>query len=154
MSSNPIPLKNEEYLYRRIPQIWFSNPPKPSPEAFKPQRGNDDNGLSFDRACRISLRDASKPKTKKARPGLRFVAKLRVGELKAMGLDLVIAKNRDSHILAVNFTPEMDQRRSEFWQNKLATELCAVFCPVSEKEIPDPSCAACNDTRCKLQKSA
>ena len=82
------PLADDEYIYRKIPVKpgWYdpSVDPNPSPEAFRPREG-DTTGLSVDRAeYRTIDQSAQGPSTQGY-----YVAVLRVGDLRANGIEVV-----------------------------------------------------------------
>jgi len=88
MSNGFEPIADDEILYRRIPvsQGWYDpqKSPKPAPEAFRPSR-SDTTGISLSRAKHVSLDQASKGPSRQG----YFVVKLRTGDLRAKGIEVV-----------------------------------------------------------------
>lgn len=117
---------DHELLYRRIPvsQGYYdpATDSDPSPLAFKPTR-NDSGGLSVYRAKYTTLARAAR-----GRPGKRYyVAVLRAGDLRAMGIEVAPRPIRDDpgHAEIVGLTYEERKRMPYYeWQTLLAEQLC------------------------------
>ena len=82
------PLSDDEYIYRKIPvKPGWHNPSisaSPSPQAFNPRK-EDTTGLSVDRAKYRTIRESAQgPSTQGY-----YVAVLRVGDLRANGIEVV-----------------------------------------------------------------
>jgi hypothetical protein len=88
---------DDEILYRKIPVAlrWYDpqKSDKPSPDAFKPHKQFDTTGISLDRARtdeRPEFRTAAQAGAGQSPYGY-YVAELRVGDLRAAGIDVVAA---------------------------------------------------------------
>ena len=85
MSNEPIPIDDDELVYRRIPvrQGWYANGVL-SPQAFHPRR-DEISGISVERARFKSIEDAARGPS----PDGYHVAVLKVADLRASGLHVV-----------------------------------------------------------------
>jgi len=122
------PVKDDEVLYRRIPDSieWYdpSVSPHPSSKAFRPKR-HDPTGISLYRArhvCpeRIGGRSSQKP---------YYVAVVRAGDLRAHGMCLLAtpgdANGPPGHVEVTNLRyGNRREDRQEEWQALLADPLC------------------------------
>lgn len=85
------PLTDDELLYRRIPasQNWYTESVL-SPEAYRPHKKQDIDGLSLWRAKHKSLEEVAH----EGRPGREYyVAVLRVADLREHGVQVVATAN-------------------------------------------------------------
>ncbi|NQV25669.1 MAG: hypothetical protein HQ518_15025 [Rhodopirellula sp.] len=82
MSNEPIPIEDDEILYRRIPvsREWYVNG-ELHPEAFGPRK-DEHSGISVYRKRFKSLEDVAQGKSRKG----YFVVSLRVSDLKTCGI--------------------------------------------------------------------
>jgi|SRR6266851_5535487 len=120
------PVGDEEVLYRRIPasQGWYNPQVNPtlSPEAFNPTK-HDENGLSFTRADLVSLEVAGRGASKKG----YYIAKVRVGDLRANGMEVtpLPRENNPGHavISALSYSARETDQALE-WKTCLAHKLC------------------------------
>ena len=120
------PIADDEILYRRIPdsQGWYDPQVSqhPSPQAFRPTR-NDSTGLSLVRAKYKAAEEAARGQPGKA----YFVAVLRVGDLRAEGIEVIprLQAGDPAHAELPGLTYE--NRRSDQvlqWETLLAERLC------------------------------
>jgi hypothetical protein len=119
-------IADHELLYRRIPvSQGYYDPavdPNPSPLAFKPTR-DDTLGLSLYRAKYKTMEAAAQ-----GRPGKSYyVAVLRAGDLRAVGIDVVPKplEGDPGHAEIAGLTYENRKRMPYFeWQTLLAEQLC------------------------------
>ncbi len=93
MSDGSELIADHEIFYRRIPAAsGFYDPlvdPRPSPLAFRPTK-NDTTGLSLSRAKYTALETAGSGRDGKQ----YYVAVLRAGELRRLGMDVVPGRLR------------------------------------------------------------
>ncbi|HPM81470.1 MAG TPA: hypothetical protein PLF81_12265 [Candidatus Anammoximicrobium sp.] len=126
MSDGSEVIADHEILYRRIPAAsGFFDPqvdPNPSPLAFRPTR-HDTTGLSLSRAKYKSLEEAGCGREGKQ----YYVAVLRAGELRRLGMDIVPRPLEDDpghcEIADLNFGNRKAMPFAE-WQSLLAEQLC------------------------------
>jgi len=79
------PVDDDEILYRRIPQSWYSSETeKLNDQAFAPHKKNDTTGLSVSRAKYKSIEDAAKGTGE-----CYYVGILKAGDLKKAGIPVV-----------------------------------------------------------------
>lgn len=120
------PIADHELLYRRIPVSQGYYDPavdlNPSPMAFKPTR-DDASGLSVYRAKYKTIEAAAQ-----GRPGKSYyVAVLRAGDLRAIGIDAVPQplEADPGHAGIAGLTYENRKRMPYLeWQTLLAEQLC------------------------------
>lgn len=120
------PIADHELLYRRIPAATgFYDPqvdPNPSPLAFRPTQ-QDTTGLSLTRAKYKSLEQAARGREGKQ----YYVAVLRAGELRRLGMDVVPRPVADDpghcEIAELSFANRKAMPFAE-WQALLAEQLC------------------------------
>ena len=119
-------IADHELLYRRIPAAsGFYDPqadPNPSPLAFRPTQ-QDTTGLSLSRAKYKNPEQAAR-----GREGKRYyVAVLRAGELRRLGMDVVPRPLADDpghcEIMELSFANRKAMPFAE-WQALLAEQLC------------------------------
>ena len=126
MSDGSEPIADHEILYRRIPAAsGFFDPsvdPRPSPLAFRPTK-NDTTGLSLSRAKYTALETAGRGREGKQ----YYVAVLRTGELRRLGMDVVPRplEGDPGHceIAELTFANRKAMPFAE-WQALLAEQLC------------------------------
>ena len=126
MSDGSEVIADHEILYRRIPTAsGFHDPqvdPNPSPLAFRPTK-EDTTGLSLSRAKYKSLEQAGRGREGKT----YYVAVLRAGELRRLGMDIVPRPLEDDpghcEIAGLSFANRKAMPFAE-WQALLAEQLC------------------------------
>ena len=126
MSDGSEPVADHEILYRRIPATsGFYDPhgdPNPSPLAFRPTH-LDTTGLSLSRAKYQTLEQAGQGREDKQ----YFVAVLRAGELRRLGMEIVPRPLDDDpghcEIAELTFANRKSMPFAE-WQALLAEQLC------------------------------
>ena len=125
------PLDDDEVVYRRIPvNPSFYDPErdsKPSPQAFKP-REDDTTGISVFRAKYVTPEEVTS--NPRGRP--YYVAALRVGDLRAEGIEVLPRPNEDgpghAEIPALTYeTRKLDSSKERMLL--LAHRLCVVTGP-------------------------
>lgn len=85
MDDGTEPVENDELLYRRVPEHWYSSASGFDSQAFAPHKAADLTGLSISRAKYKSVADAAKGKPGKS----YYVAILRTSELRKNGIEVV-----------------------------------------------------------------
>ena len=126
MADGSEPVADHEILYRRIPATsGFYDPhvdPNPSPLAFRPTL-LDSTGLSLSRAKYKTLEQAGQGREGKQ----YFVAVLRAGELRRLGMNIVPRPLKDDpghcEIAELTFANRKSMPFAE-WQALLAEQLC------------------------------
>lgn len=126
MSDGSEPIADHEILYRRIPAAsGFYDPlvdPNPSPLAFRPTK-QDTTGVSLARAKYTDLEQAGRGREGKQ----YYVALLRAGELRRLGMDVVARPLEDDpghcEIAELTFANRKAMPFAE-WQALLAEQLC------------------------------
>jgi hypothetical protein len=120
------PIADHELIYRRVPLSTGHYDPEvdasPSPLAFKPTR-DDLSGLSVYRAKYKNIEEAAQ-----GRPGKSYyVAVLRVGDLRAVGIDVaprpLEGDPGHAEITGLTYDNRKDMPYFE-WQTLLAEQLC------------------------------
>jgi hypothetical protein len=121
------PIADDELLYRRIPvsQHWYDPiaDPKPLPQAFRP-RTDDVTGLSVDRGKPYNTPEEAAQGPSKAG---YYVACLRVGDLRAHGIDVVPrpVAGIKGHAEIINLTAaNRDSNEGRRLMELLAERLC------------------------------
>ena len=105
---------------------------------FETSDEDDDNGLSLRRAKHVSLAEAA---ISLSNPGKKFyVAKLRAGDLRREGMELLIDPEDQGHILISNMTYALrGDTRVKNWKTQMAEKMCEVVDPASGAVVWRPA---------------